>query len=120
MTTSFPEIMATFGAVIFGSVSSQWPGAMGLPATRNKEDDQYVRPGTDLDTSRSGTHVGGDRLGGRGREAFGAAYFEGTADHESGVGPDAGVSTDRAAEPGGGPPGRRGRDPGGGAVAAHG
>ncbi len=36
LTTSFPEIMATLWAVIFGSVSSCRPGAMGFPAARNE------------------------------------------------------------------------------------
>ena len=51
LTTSFPEIMATFGAVVSGSVASQRPGAMGLLAARYKEDDQNAGPRTDSDTS---------------------------------------------------------------------
>ena len=51
LTTSFPEIMATFGAVISGSVASQRRGAMGLPAARYKEDDQNVGSRTDSDAS---------------------------------------------------------------------
>ena len=51
IATSFPEIIAILGAVIFGSVASRKLGAMGLLAARNKEDDQYARRRTSSDTS---------------------------------------------------------------------
>jgi hypothetical protein len=38
-----------FGAVISGSVASQRPGAMGLLAARDKEDDRNAGPCTDSD-----------------------------------------------------------------------
>jgi len=51
IATSFPEIIATFGAVISGSVTSRLRGAMGLLSARDKEDDQYVGSRADSDTS---------------------------------------------------------------------
>ena len=49
--TSFPEIIATFVAVIFGSVTLPRPGAMGLLAARDKEDDWNAGSRSDSDTS---------------------------------------------------------------------
>ncbi len=51
LTTSFPEIMATFGAVISGSATSRRRGAMGLSTARDKEDDQNAGTCTDSGTS---------------------------------------------------------------------
>ena len=51
LAASFPEIMATLGAVISGSVASQRRGAMGLLSARDKEDDQNAGSGSDSDTS---------------------------------------------------------------------
>jgi hypothetical protein len=53
LAASFPEILATFGAVISGSVAWQRRGAMGLLAARDKEDDQNAGSGSDSDSDTS-------------------------------------------------------------------